>query len=51
AQAGSALIFMQEAAGSDIFWPAMNIQTFDLLLAGKSYFVKVSGEVVINFAE
>lgn len=48
-QLGENLIIITEPAGLQVFWPAMGIQTLQQLAPGKSYFVLVTEEAVLNF--
>jgi hypothetical protein len=48
-QLGDNMIFLQEAAGTNVFWPAMNIKTFNRVVAGKSYYLLVNESAILNF--
>ena len=50
-QLGNNLVFLQEPAGTNVYWPAMNIQTFDKLEAGKSYFLLMQESAILLFDE
>jgi hypothetical protein len=40
---------VKEVAGSQLYWPAQNINTLGVLLTGKSYLVKMPGSATISF--
>jgi hypothetical protein len=48
-QLGDKMIFLQEAAGVNVYWPAMNIRTFDRLEAGKSYYLLMQESAILIF--
>lgn len=43
------LIVIKEPAGTNIFWPEMNIQTLTALQPGKSYFIKTTTATTLTF--
>jgi len=45
----SSAIIIQEVAGTNLYWPAMGINTLLTLTPGKAYFVKMSAEATISF--
>lgn len=51
AQIGDVLIVVKEPASVNLYWPAMNIQTMDSLKPGKSYFIFLIADAVLNFQE
>jgi len=48
-QLGNNLIFVQEAAGTGIYWPEMGIQTIQNLEAGKSYYLFIENSASLLF--
>jgi len=48
-QLGENLILIQEVAGTNIYWPAMNIHTLNRVEAGKSYYLLMLESAVLNF--
>ena len=40
---------LKDVAGTDIYWPAKNINTIGDLLPGKSYFIKMSEAGTVTF--
>jgi hypothetical protein len=50
-QLGDNLVFLQEPAGKNVYWPTMSIQNFDRLEAGKSYLLLVQESAVLLFGE
>jgi len=42
---------VKDAAGSGIYWPAMNINTIPVMLPGRSYWVKIFSNKTITFPE
>ena len=50
-QLGANLVILIEAAGTSVVWPAMNIQMFDQLEAGKGYYLFVNINDTLEFPE
>ena len=48
-QLGDNLVILQEIARANIYWPAMNIKTFNRVEAGKSYYLLVNESAILNF--
>jgi len=48
-QLGDNLVFLQKPARTNVYWPAMDIQTFDKLEAGKSYLLLLSTDATLIF--
>jgi hypothetical protein len=46
---GTAVIIIQEVAGTNLYWPALGINTLPALNPGKAYFVKMSTGETITF--
>jgi len=46
-----ALIIIKEVAGTGVYWPAHEINTFETLQPGKAYLVKVAEDITIEFPE
>ena len=42
-------VMLKDVAGTDIYWPAKNINTIGDLLPGKSYFIKMSEAGTVTF--
>ncbi len=47
----SDLLLIKEIAGTEIYWPAMGINTLPELQLGKAYLVKMQGASVVTFPE
>ncbi len=45
----SNVIIIQEVAGTNLYWPSMDVNTLPTLTPGKAYFVKLSAEETISF--
>ena len=48
---GDNLIAIKEVAGSKLFWPERSINSLDLLIPGRAYFIKVNQDDVLIFQE
>ena len=48
-QMGDDLIIITEPAGTNVFWPEMNIQTLTALQPGKSYYIKTAAATTLIF--
>ncbi|MCK9269924.1 MAG: hypothetical protein WC271_08860 [Bacteroidales bacterium] len=48
-QLGDDLLIITEPAGTNVFWPQMNIQTLTALQPGKSYYIKTTTTTMLTF--
>jgi hypothetical protein len=48
---GNNLVVIKEVAGTKVFWPDYDIQSLNLLIPGKAYFIKVNLGDVLMFQE
>ena len=46
---GGDLVVVKEVAGTNVYWPSLQISTLDHLTPGKSYLVKATTENIITF--
>jgi hypothetical protein len=45
------IVIIKESTGLQLYWPSANITSLQYLQPGKSYFIKASEAVTINFPE
>lgn len=45
------LLILKEVAGIGVYWPEKQINTIDVLIPGKAYYVKVSDNTTVEFPE
>jgi hypothetical protein len=43
------LEIITEIAGTNVYWPQMEIKTLENLLPGKAYFIKVDADIILDF--
>ena len=43
------LVIILEIAGNRMYWPQMDVKTLEELLPGKTYFIKVNSDLMLDF--